>query len=684
MPVPNGAQSPPSTRAFRRALSRAEKVAGHCVRVTMRGAASASRLGGVRRRKPSKQTSSSSPGVGADDWWCLRVRGDDRGATRRSGASAEDACQGAGCRGGRGGLRPRGRGRAGRQGGRSSRVGRDAAAAGVVGPAGGGPRQRRGLAGAGRRTLRCARVWGCSSCRSWSRRSSRRTTSRRPRRWRRFRRIVETPQGLAAAAHVAEHERVIALILGYADLAAALGRRGAEDDVSRWLVAQESVLVRGPDRRGGRRRRAVVRAARCAAPWRTSARAARELGFDGKWAIHPAQIAPIQAEFAASAGERRWAAAREGGRRGRRRWRGCGGGAGWRDGRRGDGPPRRPAARTACGPRAAGGRPGDAQRRRAVLRRLRARRDVHRAGCHADRGPRCPASGDRRRPPAPRARRRPVPAVSGTPGLLAHPMLVCDIAIGQSTAPSMRVLGNLFYRGLGARPVPVGTTLHTTTEVVARRAASRGRGIVALRVRTLDGQGEPVLDFHRAPLLPASERGVTDEAATTISTASAPRWSTSRDSSPPGGISTPLRAEPLGSLFAELRGGGRGRRRGGGDRDRRDRAGAPVAQHGAHAHRRRRERARPAPGLRRARHRRRRVACHARRCRTWRRSWRGSRATTSARRSRESACIRAWRSPRCEPLADGGLVHLRVTTTSTGDDERARDVLDWRLVALMP
>src|SRR4051795_9444123 len=32
--------------------------------------------------------------------------------------------------------------------------------------------------------------------------------------------ILETPQGLAAAAHVAAHERVIALILGYADLAA--------------------------------------------------------------------------------------------------------------------------------------------------------------------------------------------------------------------------------------------------------------------------------------------------------------------------------------------------------------------------------------------------------------------------------------------------------------------------------
>ena len=38
-----------------------------------------------------------------------------------------------------------------------------------------------------------------------------------------------------------------------------------------------------------------------------SARAARELGYDGKWAIHPAQVAPILAEFAAGADERSWA-----------------------------------------------------------------------------------------------------------------------------------------------------------------------------------------------------------------------------------------------------------------------------------------------------------------------------------------------------------------------------------------
>ena len=260
---------------------------------------------GEARCSGDVRTSSSSPGVGADDWWWLRVRGDDRGATRRSGASAEDACQGAGCRRGRGGLRPRGRGRAGRQGGRLARM----LAATLRRPewsaaAGRGPRQRRGPPEQAQDLALCARAGAASSCRSWSRRSSRWTTSAAAAEVAPVQALVETPQGLAAAAHVAEHERVIALILGYADLAAALGRRGAEDDVSRWLVAQEAVSGRGPDRRGGRRRRAVVRAARCARPCAASARAARELGFDGKWAIHPAQIAPIHAEFAASADER--------------------------------------------------------------------------------------------------------------------------------------------------------------------------------------------------------------------------------------------------------------------------------------------------------------------------------------------------------------------------------------------
>ena len=134
-------------------------------------------------------------------------------------------------------------------------------------------------------------------------------------------------------------------------------------------------------------------------------------------------------------------------------------------------------------------------------------------------------------------------------------MLVCDIAIGQSTAPSMRVLGNLFYRGLGARPVPVGTTLRTTTEVVARRAASRGRGIVVLRVRTVDGQGEPVARLPpRATVARLGARGHR-ATPTTISPASAPRSIAVAGSIPAGWDLAPLRAEPLGSLFAELRAG---------------------------------------------------------------------------------------------------------------------------------
>lgn len=39
-------------------------------------------------------------------------------------------------------------------------------------------------------------------------------------------------------------------------------------------------------------------------------------------------------------------------------------------------------------------------------------------------------------------------AVTGMPGPLAHPGLVCDVAIGQSTLATQRVKANLFYRGL--------------------------------------------------------------------------------------------------------------------------------------------------------------------------------------------------------------------------------------------
>jgi acyl dehydratase len=102
-------------------------------------------------------------------------------------------------------------------------------------------------------------------------------------------------------------------------------------------------------------------------------------------------------------------------------------------------------------------------------------------------------------------------AVTGSERPLAHPALVWDVAIGQSTLLTQRVIGNLFYRGLVLRRAPsIGDTLHTTTEVVALRqnSARPGRaatGMAVLRVRTSDQQNRRVLDFWRCAMLPLSD-----------------------------------------------------------------------------------------------------------------------------------------------------------------------------------
>ena len=95
-----------------------------------------------------------------------------------------------------------------------------------------------------------------------------------------------------------------------------------------------------------------------------------------------------------------------------------------------------------------------------------------------------------------------------TGGLIAHPGLVWDVAIGQSTLLTGRVVANLFYRGFMFRRFPrIGDTLYTTTEVVALRQnrARPGRaatGLAVLRIRTKDQHGEEVLDFSRCAMLP--------------------------------------------------------------------------------------------------------------------------------------------------------------------------------------
>jgi acyl dehydratase len=272
-------------------------------------------------------------------------------------------------------------------------------------------------------------------------------------------------------------------------------------------------------------------------------------------------------------------------------------------------------------------------------------------------------------------------AVTGQPGLLAHPMLVCDIAIGQSTMPSGRVLGNLFYRGLGCRPVRVGTTLRTRTEVVARRDASGGRGIAALRVTSVDQTGATVLDFWRCPLLPirpgAPSPGA-DEDLSAVGTQVDPKAHVPLD-----WTLAPLREEPLGPLFSQLVVGDRFEIE----------AGETVTA---------------APELARLSlnlamtHTDARASVYGERL-VYGGHVIGIAAAHLARALPDLATVLVWHScdhiaptfegdilstvvdiTGLEPLDDGGLVELHIRGSARSLGSLTRDVLDWKLVALMP
>jgi acyl dehydratase len=101
-------------------------------------------------------------------------------------------------------------------------------------------------------------------------------------------------------------------------------------------------------------------------------------------------------------------------------------------------------------------------------------------------------------------------AVTGSTAPLAHPGLVCDVAIGQSTLVTQHVKANLFYRGLVFYRFPaIGDTLFTRTEVVGLKKNSvkperAPTGLVALRMTTIDQADRLVLDFYRCAMLPLS------------------------------------------------------------------------------------------------------------------------------------------------------------------------------------
>jgi citrate lyase subunit beta/citryl-CoA lyase len=110
--------------------------------------------------------------------------------------------------------------------------------------------------------------------------------------------LIETAAGLARVGEIAAAGgRLEALIIGYADLAASLGRsRAAAANPEGWRYAQEVVLVAA--RANGLQ--AIDGPYLGTEPdegFLAAATHARDLGFDGKWAIHPSQLGALNELF---------------------------------------------------------------------------------------------------------------------------------------------------------------------------------------------------------------------------------------------------------------------------------------------------------------------------------------------------------------------------------------------------
>jgi citrate lyase subunit beta / citryl-CoA lyase len=116
--------------------------------------------------------------------------------------------------------------------------------------------------------------------------------------------LVETAAGLVHVGEiVGASARLESLIVGYADLAASLGRSTSTDyPGDRWHFVRETVLVAA--------RAAGLQAVdgphldiRDLEGLAVEAERARALGFDGKWALHPSQIDPVNRAFTPSGEE---------------------------------------------------------------------------------------------------------------------------------------------------------------------------------------------------------------------------------------------------------------------------------------------------------------------------------------------------------------------------------------------
>ena len=110
--------------------------------------------------------------------------------------------------------------------------------------------------------------------------------------------LVETAAGVANLSEtVRAGERLEALVLGHADMAASLGLVAPpEHRLALWLPVQTAVLVAartaGLDAVDGPHLGVHVDE-----HFRAAAEQARDLGFDGKWSIHPRQVDALNEVF---------------------------------------------------------------------------------------------------------------------------------------------------------------------------------------------------------------------------------------------------------------------------------------------------------------------------------------------------------------------------------------------------
>ncbi|MFF0816924.1 HpcH/HpaI aldolase/citrate lyase family protein [Rhodococcus sp. NPDC003318] len=111
--------------------------------------------------------------------------------------------------------------------------------------------------------------------------------------------LVETPTGVQNVVAIAAGPRVVAVIIGYADLGAALGRSTSVRP-AQWLYVQDRVLhaarAAGVDAIDG-----PFLGIKDDEAFRDATRWVADLGFDGKWVIHPAQIDTAQETFTPTA-----------------------------------------------------------------------------------------------------------------------------------------------------------------------------------------------------------------------------------------------------------------------------------------------------------------------------------------------------------------------------------------------